>query len=104
MSRGPDAATLLERALLADLARLGCVATLSESAMTRWASASFAGARHRITLEAAQSDVLDLWIAALPDADFALRGHLLADLSVTCVHRHDGRTAVTLEALSVEEP
>lgn len=103
MSRGPDAATLLERALLAESVRLGCGATLVESTLERWSSATFTGARHRLTLRAPRSDVLDAWIVGLPDADFALRGHLVADLSVTCVHRHDGQVSATLEALTVEQ-
>ena len=82
MSRGPDAATLLERALLADAARAGCPASVLAADWTRWSSATFTGARHVLTLAAAPGAALDAWAAGLPEAESALRGHLVADLLV----------------------
>jgi hypothetical protein len=103
MSRGPDAATLLERALLAGAQAAGCPVTLHASDWTRWASATFAGARHLITLGGAASPTLDRWVADLPEAEFALRGHLVADLVVAGMHRRGGAVTIALEALTVEE-
>ena len=103
MSRGPDAATLIERALLASAERAACPLSLAESEMQRWASATFTGARHRITLVGAASPALDGWLAALPETDFALRGHLVADVQVVHVCRVGRALTATIEALTVEE-
>lgn len=102
MSRGPDAATLLGRALLASAADAGCPAALVSSDWTRWASATFVGARHSVALRGAMSAHLDAWLAALPDAEFALRGHVLADIAVTRVTREAEWVSISLEALTVE--
>jgi hypothetical protein len=103
MSRGPDAATLLERALLASAEHAACPLSLAESEMDRWASATFTGARHRITLVGRESAALDSWLAGLADADFALRGHLVADLQVVRVRRAGEALTATIEVLTVEE-
>lgn len=103
MSRGPDAATLVDRALLAGAEAAGCPVALVNSDWTRWASVTFTGARHRIALEGTASPALDRWLAALPEAEFALRGHLVADLAVTDVHRARDAVTITLEALTVVE-
>lgn len=103
MSRGPDAATQLERALLASAEAAGCPVTTTESDLTRWASVTFTGGRHMLTLKGATSPALTRWIAALPESDFALRGHLVADLSVEAVRREGAEVTVMLEVLTVEE-
>lgn len=103
MSRGPDAATLLERALLASAQAAGCAVALVSSDWTRWASATFTGARHAIALRAGPSPLLDAWLAGLPEAEVALRGHVLADIAVTQVSREGEWVVVCLEALSVED-
>ena len=63
MSRGPDAATLLERALLAAADSAGCPVAIVASDWTRWASATFTGARHSLTLTAPASPRLDCWLS-----------------------------------------
>lgn len=103
MSRGPDAATQLERALLASAEAAGCPVAITEADLTRWASVTFTGARHMLTLKGAASSALSRWIAALPEAEFALRGHLLADLNVEAVRREGADVTVMLEVLTVEE-
>ena len=103
MSRGPDAATLLERALIASAQAVGCPVTVTEADLTRWASATFTGARHMLTLGGTASAALTRWIAALPEAEFALRGHLVADLNVEAVRRKGAEVTVMLEVLTVEE-
>ena len=103
MSRGPDAATLLERALLAGAKAAGCVVNVREADLTRWASATFMGARHMVTLTGAACPALTRWIDALPEAEFALRGHLVADLNVEAVRRNGSAVVVMLEILTVEE-
>jgi hypothetical protein len=103
MSRGPDAATLLERALTAAAGAMGCAVRITEAEMQRWASATFAGAQHRLTLASTASPLLDSWLAALPEAEFNLRGHLVADLTVMRVSRDGDAVSVALEVLTVEE-
>ncbi|MEI9928049.1 MAG: hypothetical protein WDN44_10600 [Sphingomonas sp.] len=66
MSRGPDAAVLLERALAASAGRARCPIRVTAAGSTRWASATFAGARHELTLAADPSPALDAWLAGLP--------------------------------------
>jgi hypothetical protein len=103
MSRGPDAATQLERALVAAAAASGCPIAVATSDWTRWASATFTGARHSLTLRAGASPMLDAWLAGLSEAEFALRGYLVADIHVMRMTRAEGGVTVAIEALTVEE-
>lgn len=102
MSRGPDVATLLERALLKDAARAGCPIVQLTADWDRWASATFNGARHRLTFRAPRSAALDAWIAALPEADLPLRGHLVADIEAVARRDLGDTIELDLEALTVE--
>ena len=103
MNRGPDAGTLLVRALAEAALRAGCAATVIEMEMQRWASVTFTGARHAITIEGEGCDALETWLQLLPEAEFALRGHLVADLTVEAVRRAGGRVVAEVEMLTVEE-
>lgn len=103
MSRGPDAATLLERALRTSAERAGCPVTIMASDMTRWASATFVGARHSITLAASPSAALTQWIADLPEADLPLRNHLVAEASVTSTRHAAGTVTIEAEFLTIED-
>lgn len=103
MSRGPDAGTVLQRALMRESKAAGCVVTIADARTTRWASATFTGAQHRLSLDAADDAALEMWLGGLDDADIVLRGHLLADIAVIEIVRTDGRATVTVEALTVEE-
>lgn len=98
MSRGPDAATLLERRLRIAAETAGVAVGVGEAEWTRWASATFVGARHRVTI-AGSGDAFQAWVAALPEADLPLRGHLVADVAIVA-RQADG---VMLEVLTVEE-
>lgn len=99
MSRGPDAATQLSRAL--EQTGPGVIVVTRDA--TPWASVTFAGARHRLTLDAPATPGLDRWLAGLPETEFALRGHLVADLAVTGIELSNGRAVVTIEVLTVED-
>jgi len=103
MSREPDAATLLERALLADARASGCPVEIARAEWVRWASATFTGARHLMEIVSLASPALDAWIARLPDTEFALHGHLVADLVVERIRRDHGTMVLCLEILTVEE-
>ena len=102
MSRGPDIGTLLQRALLRDAAAAGCNVTIADAETTRWASATFAGARHRIVLAGPDDAALAAWLGGAAEADLPVRGHLVADLIVAAVARRDGAAEVAIEALTVE--
>jgi hypothetical protein len=103
MSRGPDAATQLERALVAAAAAAGCPVLIITADSTRWASATFTGARHALTLRAPPGPMLDCWLVGLSDAEFALRGYLVADINVTRMTREGEMVTIAIEALTVEE-
>ena len=64
-----------------------------------WASVTFAGARHRLELAG------ELFVAFLPEHEFALPGQLVADAAVTAVdHRLEPpRMQVSCELLLLEE-
>ena len=97
MSRGPDAGARLGRALAAEP---GVVVTARTA--TRWASATFTGARHELRLTVPASPAIEQWLADLPEADFAIPGHLVADLAITAMTATAERLDVCIEALTVE--
>lgn len=103
MTRGPDAAAMLTGAIDRRARRAGFPVEQLRVASSRWASATFSGARHQMTIAAMPDAALDRWLAALPDADFSLRGHLVADLAVTAVRHAPARVEIDLEILTVEE-
>jgi hypothetical protein len=103
MSRPSDPSRLLVRALAASAEAAGCPVEVLSCTASRWASATFVGARHQLTLAAPPSARLDLWLPSLPEADLPLRHHLVADLVVMGVERSALQATITLEALTVEE-
>lgn len=102
MSRGPDIGTLLVRTLYRDSVAKNCPVEIVASDWMRWASATFVGARHAMTWTALPSPALETWLAGLPEADFDLRGHLLADLTIAAVTRTATSVGIEIEALTVE--
>lgn len=100
-----DPATALIRAVLS-LARGD--AELEEHRGTSWASATFTGMRHvmRLRFEGAQAVATAHWLVrTVPEHEFALSGHLVADIAITESHRRsEGEPSMTLiiEALTVE--
>lgn len=103
MSRGPDAGTLLVRALYRESCRAGCPLEIVEADWVRWASVTFTGARHVIIWTATPSAALDTWLAGLPHAELPLRGHLLADITVAGLTRTADSVRIELEALTLEQ-
>ena len=97
----------LKRALRVYFVDLGAPVTVESMASRPWASITFSGERHRLTLclpgpgaEAAA----DTFLEGLEERDFALRGHILADIEAIASHRDaDGQVRLTLEALTVED-
>lgn len=103
MSRGPDAGTLFARALVAGAARAGCPIELLSAEWTRWASATFSGARHALRLGGPSGPALEKWLEELPEAEIVLRGHIVADLTIDGVQRNLDHTFANIEALTVED-
>ena len=103
MSRGPDPGTALVRALEANARHAGCPVRMTACDWTRWASATFTGARHELSLEADESGALDTWLTELPEAELPIRGHLVADIVISSVRRAEGLATIRIEALTVVE-
>lgn len=96
----PDAATALLHALGE---RLGSAPYQVESLSCRdWASATFSGTRHKLTLLIG-ADHSAAFLDGIEEAEFALRGHILADIAVTGCERVGDSARVALEALTVVE-
>ena len=92
-----------ERALREASERAGCPITVPSSASTRWAGATFVGERHMLTLVGTAGPKLDAWLDGLPEAEWDLCGHLVADLCVAARERIGDQLSVELEALTVED-
>lgn len=103
MSRGPDAATLLERRLLLVAQAGGQDLIVGDVQSVPWASATFNGARHRLTVQATASPGLDAWLQSLSEAELPLRGHLVADLALLSAAAEGDRLRVEIEVLTVED-
>ena len=91
-----DPTILLARALRLSAQAAGVTMFVVGSAERDWASATFAGVRHRLDLAVEPGARLDAWLKALPNADLRLRGHLVADLTVD---RRDG--TIVLDVLTL---
>jgi hypothetical protein len=102
MSRGPDAAAWLERALIRGAQEVGVSLRVDAADWTRWASVTFTGARHALQVSAAASPAFDAWLDGLAEHEFRLPGHVVADLTVTSARRGGAMTEVRIEALTVE--
>lgn len=102
MSRGPDAGTLLTRAMTRAALHAGCGGEVTFSDWERWSSATFTGARHRLTLTGEAGSGFDAFLAGLGEHEFILRGHVVADVVVTRIERAAGAATASIEALTVE--
>ena len=107
MANAFDAADELARAIRASFGGCGSGCELEEMTSRSWASVTFAGARHRLRLRLSgerAGDAADAFLAGLSERDFALRGHILADIALVEEDRHEpGTIRLILEALTVEE-
>lgn len=96
----------LREALLLLADHSGQILTHSEKA---WASITFAGARHSLAILFAGEEAVEAgerFIAALPEHEFAIRGQLVAEATVTGVdHRlaPSPRLVVECELLLLED-
>lgn len=102
MSRRPDIGTALTRAIERQSRLARCPAEIVNAQWERWASATFSGARHRITVALLPCPASETWLSGLREAEFDVRGHLIADLDVVAVRRTAPRVEAELEVLTVE--
>ncbi|WP_126172258.1 hypothetical protein [Altericroceibacterium xinjiangense] len=101
--RGPS-----ERIRSTLLALAGGRGRITQHTERSWASITFAGSRHEFTLlfEGAEAvEAGEVFVTLLPEHEFDLRKHLVADATVVAVdHRVEPlRMEVTIELLLVEE-
>ena len=100
-ARGPDAGTLLVRALRTMGAAFDI--RVDSIASRPWASATFVGARHVVRLAAPAVPGLRSWLDALPEAEFALRGHIVADAVVDTTETIGDECRIALGVLTITE-
>ena len=103
VARGPDAGTLFLRALRAQASVEGLRIAIRSIATRPWASATFVGTRHGLVVDAQTDTGLDRWIAALPEVEWAIRGHLVADLVVDAVTITDDGATILIAVLTIED-
>lgn len=103
MSRGPDVATLLERRLQIAADAAGHSMTIAHLCSVPWESATFSGARHRLTLRAQAAPGAERWLETLPEAELPLRGHLVADLALLSLTPDGDEVRAEIEVLTVED-
>jgi hypothetical protein len=92
-------------AALEDMA--GPAVVVTDATMRPWCSATFIGAQHRLSLQLSGSDAAqqaDDLATRLRDAEFSLRGHIVADISVDDVRpASECDCSVTLAVLTIED-
>jgi len=97
----------LRRVIGANFVTLGAAVTFESLTSRPWASITFAGERHGLVLclpGPGAGAAVDAFLDGLADREFALRGHVVADIEATGVrHEEDGQIRLTLEALTVED-
>ena len=81
---------------------------LTEFRSTDWQSLTFIGERHQVRLRIpppGAARIADSLINGIEDAEFAVPGHVVADIALICdpEEQPDGSILLALEALTVEE-
>ena len=107
IAMSPAAAGLL-RSLLARAGVDRDRILLTEFRSTDWQSLTFIGERHEFQLRVPgpeAGEILGRLLSGLDDAEFAIPGHLVADIAMVDEPRRgaDGSISVALEALTVAD-
>lgn len=101
--------TLADRVRSALLLITGGTGTILSHEEKAWASITFSGSRHEVVLEFCGPDAVacgEELIELLPDHEFAIPGHLVADAAIAAVDHRFGameRLQVTAVLLLLEE-
>lgn len=83
--------------------------TVSDHGERSWASITFAGTRHQVTLVFTGAEAIEAgekFIAFLPEHDFAIPGQLVADAAVSAVDHQmlpEERMVVQVEVLMLDD-
>jgi hypothetical protein len=89
------------------LALAGARAGIDDAGFRPWCSATFLGAQHRMTLRIGGVHALehaDRLASILPEAEFPIPGHIVADLTVDAIRlQEDGTVLVDLAVLTIED-
>ena len=91
-----DAGEELRRALAASACEVRSVESRA------WASVTFSGARHEIRLFLNGPEAAHTFVDGLAEREFALRGHILADIVLLSDERDESGVHLDLEALTIE--
>lgn len=81
------------------------IAQLTRSSQSRWSSVTFTGARHRYALGVTGRNAalaVDRALRDIPQREFLLPGHVVADIALVERHGGMGGVELELEALTVE--
>ena len=73
---------------------------------TNWASATFTGMRHKVEMQFPGMKAIEAGrtlASILPEHEFTLRGHIVADISAKRSVETDGVLTLEIEALTVED-
>jgi hypothetical protein len=102
------AAAGLLRALLARAGEPRDRILLTELCSVEWQSLTFIGERHVVAFRLVgpgSKDILDRLVSGLSDAEFAIPGHIVADVALSGPPRDEDEGAITieLEALTIAE-
>ncbi|MDQ3139721.1 MAG: hypothetical protein M3Q15_03250 [Pseudomonadota bacterium] len=102
-----DATTALLRALRSHMNTAQVMNFVSENIVSRtWTSATFSGVRHVVAfrLEGLGAETAaDAFLSNLADAEFALRGLILADIALLSREDREGVVRIAVEALTIED-
>ena len=83
---------------------LGVAFTIEQADSADWASATFAGATHRLDLvlhgENAERRA-DQVASTIADTEYELRGHIVADITLAARERCEDGIRLTIEALTI---
>lgn len=90
-----------ERLIRALIARSGGAAVAIRGARHEWASATFVGMRHALTLALA-GDAADRMRDGIAEHQFAIPGHIVADIMIVARRDEGGESEIDIEALTIE--
>jgi hypothetical protein len=96
----------LKRALRVHFVHLGAAVAIESLASRTWASVTFSGERHRLALclpGPGAAAAADAFLEDLAERDFALSGHILADIVLVERFEEEEQVRLVLEALTVAE-
>ena len=106
MARLRSAADQLPGALGVHFVHFAGQVAVEKMVSRRWASITFAGERHALTLRIegeGAGAAADAFLDGLAEREFGLRGHILADVALSAERREsDALVRLELEALTVE--